>query len=184
MVYSSLPTDDPQDGFSTPAHCGHRAGPSLTVPAPRADNFNPLRFEIFRDFVERVVVPNTPDGFGPTYGGLQGAPWEAIRSAVADSNSIEQALGRAIVFADRLQSEPIADVIDTTSETTEHSNEAFFAFSVADALPDFGDQSRYRSKVTRKVAGVFRPRRLVATVTASFAAVAIASLTAVGHAGG
>ena len=44
------------------------------------------------------------------------------------------------------------------------ANDPFFAFSVADVSPDFGDESRYRKRVAKKFAGILATRRrLVAT---------------------
>ena len=45
------------------------------------------------------------------------------------------------------------------------TEDPFVAFSVAEAVPDFGDQSRYRSRVTRKVARNFGTGRTDLTAT-------------------
>ena len=42
------------------------------------------------------------------------------------------------------------------------ANDPFFAFSVADVTPDFGDDSRYRRRAVRKLARILASRNLAA----------------------
>jgi hypothetical protein len=38
------------------------------------------------------------------------------------------------------------------------TEDPFFAFSMADVIPDFGDESRYRTRVARKMTRMFGTR--------------------------
>ena len=84
--------------------------------------------------------------------------WRALEAAAAGSSSLEQAIGRVIARADQMCRE-VFDAPDSTVRTsTTMVVEPFFAFSVADVMPDFGDDSRYRTKVTRWISGVLKAR--------------------------
>jgi hypothetical protein len=81
--------------------------------------------------------------------------WEAIRKAIAGSRSIEQAIGRAVVIADQMR-RGIPDYPNTGERPlgTMQEDSQFFGFSVADAIPDFGDHT-YRTRVVRRLTGIF-----------------------------
>ena len=173
MVDGVLRTDNPLRGMPTFANEASRdleAKASSAGRHVRPECAKPLigslddTFEFFRDFVEHVVRTNLSDALEKSPRGLRPLIREVIRAAVADTDSIEQALGRAVVFADRINREDIVNVIDSPSEPVFKDNEAFFAFSVADALPDFGDQSRYRTRLTKKVTRMLKPRRVLTAV--------------------
>ncbi len=122
-------------------------------------------FQLVRDFVAHLMATNArPESLGsnPSHGPVD---WEVISGVVADCHSVEQAIGRAIVIADQMS----RGVFDRTPAHVVLSpvptEDPFFAFSVADAVPDFGDQSRYRSRVTGKVARIFATRRAVVTAS-------------------
>lgn len=174
MVYSALRTDNRQGGTPADGASSDQAARASSAGRHvRSESAKPLigslddTFEVFRDFVEHVVNTKISDAPGKSPRVLRPLVREVIRTAVADAESIEQALGRAVVFADRMNREDIVKVIDGASEPVIKDNEAFFAFSVADALPDFGDQSRYRTRLTKKVTRMLKPRRVLATAVAS-----------------
>ncbi len=85
--------------------------------------------------------------------------WGALEAAVAESNSIEQAIGRAVALADRMCRGDSGERQLTVTTSAEKADQPFFAFSVADVVPDFGDDSRYRTRVAKRVARIFANRR-------------------------
>ncbi len=85
--------------------------------------------------------------------------WEALKESVADSPTLEQAIGRAVVIADRMGRGVFDDTPFAEVPTPAASEDPFFSFSMTDVVPDFGDGSRYRSRMVRKVARVFGSRR-------------------------
>jgi hypothetical protein len=84
--------------------------------------------------------------------------WEIIRTAIVGSQSIERALGRAVVVVHQMSQVTLnaTKIVDTPSKAEREYQHPFFSFSVSNAVPDFGDQSRYRSKVARRMGRVFR----------------------------
>ena len=118
------------------------------------------RFELFRQFLDHMVAVNASEAIK---GGFEPRPvdWDLFRGTVADTHSVEAALGRAATIADRITRGAPDDThvipIDPSAGLTDQT---FFAFSVADALPDFGDGSRYRTRV-KKAARALRTRRVV-----------------------
>ena len=75
---------------------------------------------------------------------------------MADSSTLEQAIGRAVVVADQM-SRGVLDDTQPGDSPSLKPEDPFFAFSVADVIPDFGDQSRYRTRVARRVTRIFGP---------------------------
>lgn len=120
--------------------------------------FDSIELELLdfvRSFVTHLMATNS--GADETHDRSQRPiDWELIRRTVADSCSVEHAIGRAVVIADQMS----RGVYDNTSEEVDWSDtlaeDPFFAFSVAEAVPDFGDQRRYRTRVTRTVARIFK----------------------------
>jgi hypothetical protein len=118
-------------------------------------------FDMVRKFVEHVVDKNAPTSPGTGERPRLAIDWDAVEASVADAPTLEQAIGRAVVIADQMsrglfageqvQYGPISRP-DTSFQTVE---DPFFAFSMADVVPDFGDASRYRLRVARKVARIF-----------------------------
>jgi len=114
------------------------------------------------------MMGKTTTTYGATYGGGPQpgtvVDWDAIEAAIASSSSPERALGQAILTAHHnmnrvpldLTSAGFADVSDTQPEWSVRADEPFFAFSVAEVVPDFGDESRYRTRVARRVARLMR----------------------------
>ena len=85
--------------------------------------------------------------------------WELIRESVAGAPSVEHAIGRAVVIADRISRGAVDEATTATTALPEPGEDPFFAFSVADAVPDFGDNSRYREWVIRRVGRLSRLAR-------------------------
>lgn len=142
--------------------------------------------EMFCQFVEHLADTRRSAALGTGCPSSHRVDWDALRAAATGSTSIEQAIGRAVVEAERMfRSEPddsrvtaiqvadslVADsqVAADVSRITESdltvapapftSGEPFFAFSVADVVPDFGDGTRYRTKIATKVGRIFKVRR-------------------------
>ena len=128
---------------------------------------------LVREFVDRVLAENSHAMIGDARTPHQSVDWAAIEDSVRDCRSLEQAIGRAVVIAAQLSRGVIENTHHrgpepalTTGEDsflTARDDDPFFAFSMADAVPDFGDESRYRTKVARKVARVFGVDRTMVT---------------------
>jgi hypothetical protein len=81
--------------------------------------------------------------------------WSALESSVADSRTLEQAIGRAVVIADRMCRGVFDGAGLADSAFSLNTENPFFAFSMADVVPDFGGEHRYRSRMSR----IFRASR-------------------------
>lgn len=142
-------------------------GAGQPVPGlPTVDSFDIGAFELARTFVDHLVAQQAA-GAGRVPSSTSGTiDWEALTRSVGDASSLEMAIGRAVASADRLLREtPGQDqVIETGPPSTTEA--PFFAFTQADAVPDFGDES-VRSRLVRKVSGIVGKRRAAATVTKS-----------------
>jgi len=115
-------------------------------------------FELVRSFVEHVVATNALAGVG--FGGSTGhtIDWSALEASVADCNTVEQAIGRAVVIADQMSRGAFDYTQLPDSPASLKTEDPFFAFSMADVIPDFGDESRYRTRVARKMTRMFGTR--------------------------
>lgn len=133
---------------------------------PSLPAFDIGSFSIVRQFVEQIVDKSA--AAMPANGETTpfAIDWKAVEAAVADSRTLEQAVGRAVVIADRAARGLCDDYRLRQAPPWPKFEDPFFAFSMADVLPDFGDESRYRSKVRRKVASLFGARRAVVGRTA------------------
>ena len=114
-----------------------------------------------RQFVEQVVAQNAATVLGNGRSAQEPIDWGAVEAAVAGSRSFEQAIGRAVVVADQMCRGVFDDINFGGAASSPGSEEPFFAFSNADVIPDFGDESRYRTRMARKVAGIFGIRRML-----------------------
>ena len=128
---------------------------------PRPLRFDVGSFHLVRAFVEEMAA-KTRSGFDAKCSPAQAVDWQAIESAVADSASLELAIGRAVVMAHRMcttgsgfeeddlappeRDDPGSEHMVRSETETEVP---FFTFSVADAVPDFGE-SRLRTRVARR----------------------------------
>jgi len=132
---------------------------------PRPLRFDVGSFHLVRAFVEEMAA-KTRSGFDAKCSTAQAVDWQAIESAVADSDSLELAIGRAIVMAHRMcttgwgfEEDDLAppERVDPGSEDMVRSEteDPFFTFSVAEAVPDFGE-SRLRTRVARRVGRAVR----------------------------
>ena len=157
-------------------------------PGSATDSFGIGSFELVRQFVEHLAAKNPAAVLGNGHASRDPIDWAALEALVADSRSFEQAIGRAVVVADRMCRGVFDDTqfADSPSigESPSHpvavgplsspsaggplpssgSEQPFFDFSNADVVPDFGDGSRYRAKVARKVARIFIGRRMTVTM--------------------
>jgi hypothetical protein len=111
-------------------------------------------FDLVRGFVEHLVAGNAPGGPGNGRSSGKAVDWETLAASVANSRSLEHAIGRAVVVADQLARGVVEGVQLRDSRTpAPKTDDPFFAFTMADVVPDFGD-SRYRSRVARRVGGI------------------------------
>jgi hypothetical protein len=121
-------------------------------------------FGIVRSFVEHLVAKQALEEPDNRSSRRQPPNWETLVAAVADSRTLEQAIGRAVVIADRLV-RGLVDEFDSDEVARPlATDDSFFAFTMADVVPDFGD-SRYRARVSRRVAGIIGIRSTPLTQT-------------------
>jgi hypothetical protein len=148
-----------------PGPCDFTQGSQLALESASATiSFSLGSFGLVRTFLEHLVVDNAEG----TLGGEGAAPheidWAAVEASTSDCGTLEQAIGRAVVVADQMSRGVFEAIPCADLWASYDANDPFFAFSVADVAPDFGDDSRYRKRVARKVAGILGTRRnLVAT---------------------
>jgi hypothetical protein len=120
-------------------------------------------FDLARKFLEHLVLENALGALGRGESVLYEIDWAAVEASTSDCRTLEQAIGRAIVVADQM-SRGVFDGLQCADLWPPHdANDPFFAFSVSDVAPDFGDESRYRKRVVRKVAGILGTRRKLVT---------------------
>ena len=150
-----------------------RSGETLPETSENAKNSYPVAaFALVREFVEQVLVPHA----AAEIDGRRPVDWAAIEALIIDCRSLEQAIGRAVVVADQMSRGVFEDTQQCTEIVKQESpvtggesplvardEDPFFAFSMTDAVPDFGDESRYRTKVARKVARVLGVQRTMVT---------------------
>lgn len=121
-------------------------------------------FDLVQKFLEHLVVKNPAGALGRGGSALCEIDWATVEASMADCQTLEQAIGRAIVVDDQMSRGVFAGIQYADRLASYDANDPFFAFSVADVDPDFGDESRYRKRVAKKVAGILGTRRkLVAT---------------------
>jgi hypothetical protein len=77
--------------------------------------------------------------------------WAAVQACTSDCQTLEQAIGRGVFDG----------IGGTDPWPSSDSHDPFFGFSVADVAADFGDESRYRERVVKKVTGILGTRRKV-----------------------
>jgi hypothetical protein len=78
--------------------------------------------------------------------------WGAIRDAIANAPSLERAVGRAVVLATTSSGHRIHPKSRGVMPLDPSLVDPFFAFSVADVVPDFGDdltRTRFGQRFTR-----------------------------------
>jgi len=115
--------------------------------------------QLVRGFIDHLVAKNASRALRTGRSSRYVIDWRAVDASVAGSRTLEQAIGRAVVIADQMA----RGVFDATesgdSPSSPNAEDPFFAFSLADVVPDFGDESRYRARVVRTVAKIFATRR-------------------------
>lgn len=131
------------------------------TPRSATTPFDLSSFELVRTFVETVLF-KSPSGDDLPH--RHAIDWKAVEVAVSGSSTIEQAVGRAVVIADQMSRGLVVGAPLEGAPAGLSGDDPFFAFSMSDVDADFGDESRYRSRVARRVARIVRPRRTVAAV--------------------
>ena len=66
--------------------------------------------------------------------------WAAVEASTTDCQTLEQAIGRAVVSPIRCLGECLTGIQCADLWPSYDANDPFFAFSVADVAPDFGDE--------------------------------------------
>jgi spore germination protein YaaH len=125
------------------------SGPSVGVDG----TFDIRSIDLVRQYVEHLVSRSTSGGTSPETVEIDEAIiWEMIQRSIAGSESMEEAVGRAIVVADQISrgSLEVPQLSAKGSHGKEHSS--FFSVNMSSATPDFGDDSRFRKKVAEGVA--------------------------------
>jgi hypothetical protein len=124
-----------------------------------ADTLDIGAFELVRKFVEHLIAEQAARAGRD---GRVAFDWDALTTSVADSISLEIAIGRAVASADRLVRERSSECIVVEADPSSTIEAPFFAFTQDDAVPDFGDD-RYRSRFARRVANIIGVRPTPAT---------------------
>jgi len=180
MVKSTLHT---RTIFSTDASVRPNCPPVTPDPSTRSEvpfpgrsvsaieTFDIESLDLVRKFVEHVVAKNASVEVGNGRAYRRAINWAAVEASVADSSSFEQAIGRAVVIADQMCRGVFDDPHPDIASSSLKTEDLFFGFSLADVVPDFGDESRYRTRVARRVARIFGIRRTVVTLAVSLALV-------------
>jgi hypothetical protein len=147
----------------------------LPLSAVVIESFDIGSFELVRRFVEHVEARNELAWLGNGERARRIIDWAAVEVSVADSRNLELAIGRAVVLADQMSRGVLTDAPSEESPSSLRTEEAFFAFSMAGVTPDFGDESRYRTRLARRVTKVLPTRRRIAAVPATAAVPAAAA---------
>jgi hypothetical protein len=152
---------------SAPENCPSIIAPHFSVRSEGAlcedsAKFDIGSFELVRRFVEHVVAKNAFESPGKERTLRSAIDWEVVEASVADTNSLEQAIGRAVVIADQMCRGAFEHSHLDAGPWSIQTEDAFFGFSVADVAPDFGDGSRYRTRMARSMARIFGIRRTLA----------------------
>jgi hypothetical protein len=147
--------------------------PDVPAPAPRPSHTRPHRSDVdsavsaaepfavrsvgfLRTFAEHIVAANASMRPDNGQSSRHVIDWDAVEASVADAQTLEQAIGRAVVIVDQMsralfvRSEQLSDPWPPPS-----ADDPFFAFSMVDVVPDFGDESRYRKRVANTMAKIF-----------------------------
>jgi hypothetical protein len=132
---------------------GAEATPEGSAPSNHSHDI--AAFDLVREFVEQLVGWNQPGERGNGCSSSGAVDWETLAAAVANSRSLEHAIGRAVVIADAM----CRGVFDHTqlcvAPPSIETENPFFGFSMTGVVADFGDESRYRTKVAKKMARIF-----------------------------
>ena len=136
------------------AAIGGEATPERSALANHSGTYDIVAFDLVRGFVEHLVAGTSnrelENGRSPT----NTVDWDTLAASVAHSRSLEHAIGRAVVIADQLARGLAKDVeLGEARTPPPTTDDPFFAFTMADVVPDFGD-SRYRARVARRVGGI------------------------------
>jgi hypothetical protein len=123
-------------------------GPSFSGDASSSLTSTALgSFDLVRKFLEHLMDEDA----AATHDAID---WAAVEASTSDCRTLEQAVGRAVVVADQMSRGVFVGVQCAQLWPAYDANDPFFAFSVSDVAPDFGDESRYRQRVVRRFAGL------------------------------
>jgi hypothetical protein len=116
-------------------------------------------FDLARQFIEQMEAQSGSFPYEDGHLPRRLIDWAEIEGAMASSRSVEQAIGRAVVVANRMcrAGSHGSDMDDGAPSST--TDGPFFSFDVFDAVPDFGDESRYRTRVAKRLGRMFRTRQ-------------------------
>jgi hypothetical protein len=173
-VTPALETKDQSSRASTPQAGAKAASSDALLRLLNGTSANGS-FEILEKFVDHLKSTGPLRGTVVEQNCAPSIEWDLAEEAIVHCTSIEQAIGRTLVVADQINKRVAThDGRNTSSSTVRSENPAsvrdedpFFSFSVVDSLPDFGDQSRYRSKLAKRVGRMLRPRRDIEAAVAS-----------------
>jgi hypothetical protein len=150
-------------------------GSFLPPPGVVVGSFDVRSFELMRRFVEYVVAQNECARLGNGHRARHIIDWAAVEASVADSRTLEQAIGRAVVLADQISRGVFDDLRPGDSPSSFGIDEPFFAFSMAGVTPDFGDESRYRTRLAKRATRMFPNRRRTTAAPATAGVLAAAA---------
>ena len=133
---------------------GGEATPERSAHVNHSGTYDIVAFDLVRGFVEHLVAGTSPREPENSRSPTNTVDWDTVAASVAHSRSLEHAIGRAVVIADQLSRDVVKDVqLGDARTPPPTTDDPFFAFTMADVVPDFGD-SRYRARVARRVGGI------------------------------
>src|ERR1700733_14426936 len=106
------------------------------------ESFEIGSFNLVRTFVEHVMDKNASTVLESDGRSRLAIDWHALEALVAESRTLEQAIGRAIVIADQMSRCVFDGNHLHDAPSPQKAEDPFFSFSMADVVPDFGDESR------------------------------------------
>jgi spore germination protein YaaH len=137
--------------------------PGVADRISRPPSFDVRSFEIVRRYLEQLESRDARKGV--TWGA---SDWERVLHSVEGADSLEQAIGRAVIVADQIVGSIPVKTKDTVPPPEIEGS--FFAFDSFSAIPEFGDGARIRTKV----AGRLSRRKALTSFALSVAMILIA----------
>ncbi len=120
--------------------------PSITEPSA---TFDIQSMELVRQYIYHLASKATVGGIGDLPGG--GAiDWDVIRDSIAGSQSVEEAIGRAIVVADLMSRGAYKGEFGEVGAGASQNSNRFFAFDNSNVNAQFGEKTRFKTWIAER----------------------------------
>lgn len=100
-------------------------------------------FDLVRQYFEELAS-NEPSAEGPN--GREAIDWDVVRESLAGSESVEEAIGRAVVIADLMS----RGKYKGPGSSSQRNSSAFFSFDNTNAIANFGEKTRFRTWIAER----------------------------------